>query len=48
MSTRFPLNGFRAKLHPEMLVATHRVAKQFELLVHTVVTGNPDHGLRLS
>jgi amidase len=48
MSTRFPYTGFHAKLHPEILAATQRVAKQLELLGHTVVTGNPDYGLRLS
>lgn len=48
LSTRFPFTGFRAKLHPEILAATQMVGKQLELLGHTVVTGNPDYGLRLS
>lgn len=48
LSTRFPFTGFRAKLHPEILAATQMMAKQLELLGHTVVTGNPDYGLRLS
>jgi amidase len=48
LSTRFPYTGFRAKLHPEILAATRNVAKQLELLGHTLVTGNPDYGVRLS
>ncbi|HYQ34289.1 MAG TPA: amidase, partial [Mycobacterium sp.] len=48
LSTRFPYTGFRAKLHPEILAATRAVGKQLELLGHTVVSGNPDYGLRLS
>src|ERR1700742_4330560 len=48
LSTRFPYTGFRPKLHPEILAATRAVGKQLELLGHTVVTGNPDYGLRLS
>lgn len=48
LSTRLPYTFFRAKLHPEILAATQRVARQLELLGHTVVNGNPDYGLRLS
>lgn len=48
LSTRFPFTGFRAKLHPEIAAATRAVAKQLQLLGHTVVPGNPDYGLRLS
>lgn len=48
LSTRFPYTGFRPKLHPEIVAATRAVAKQLELLGHTVVPGNPDYGLRLS
>jgi amidase len=48
LSTRFPYTGFRAKLHPDILAATRAVGKQLELLGHTVVSGNPDYGLRLS
>src|ERR1700751_1072586 len=48
LSTRFPYTGFRAKLHPEILAATRAVGKQLELLGHTVVSGNPDYGVRLS
>ena len=48
LSTRFPYTGFRAKLHPDILTATRSVGKQLELLGHTVVSGNPDYGLRLS
>jgi amidase len=35
-------------LHPEILAATRNVGRQLELLGHTVVTGNPDYGVRLS
>src|SRR3984893_17821458 len=48
LSPRFPYTFFRAKLHPEILAATRAVGKQLELLGHTVVSGNPDYGLRLS
>ncbi|MEE2852393.1 MAG: amidase [Actinomycetota bacterium] len=48
LSTRFPFTGFRPKLHPEILAATRVVGKQLELLGHTVVSGNPDYGVRLS
>ena len=48
LSTRFPYTFFRAKLHPEILAATRAVGKQLQLLGHTVVSGNPDYGLRLS
>lgn len=48
LSTRFPYTFFRAKLHPEILAATHRVGEQLEMLGHTVVKGNPDYGWRLS
>src|SRR3984957_13228450 len=48
LSTRFPYSFFRAKLHPEILAATRAVGKQLQLLGHTVVSGNPDYGLRLS
>lgn len=48
LSTRPPYNGFRTKLHPEILAATRAVGRQLELLGHKVVPGNPDYGLRLS
>jgi len=48
LSTRLPYNGFRVKLHPEILAATRAVGKRLELLGHTVVSGNPDYGKRLS
>jgi amidase len=48
LSTGFPYTGFRPKLHPEILAATRAVGRQLELLGHTVVSGNPDYGLRLS
>lgn len=48
MSTRFPFTGFRARLHPEIRAALEAVADRLKLLGHSVVTGNPDYGLRLS
>src|SRR6201981_770714 len=48
LPTPSPSTFFRAKLHPEILAATRAVGKQLELLGHTVVSGNPDYGLRLS
>ena len=49
LSTAVPLHRFfRAKLHPEILAAMQTVGEQLELLGHTIVTGNPDYGLRLS
>ncbi|WP_118915445.1 amidase [Mycobacterium shigaense] len=48
LSTRFPYTFFRAKLHPEILTALRAVGKQLELLGHTVVSGNPDYGVRLA
>lgn len=48
LSTGFPYTFFRAKLHPEILAATRTVGEQLTLLGHTVVSGGPDYGLRLS
>src|SRR5947209_3999744 len=48
LSTRFPFTVFPARLHPDILAATRRLAKQLELLGHSVVPGNPDYGPRLS
>jgi len=48
LSTRFPYTFFRSKLHPEILAATRKVGEQLKLLGHTVVSGNPDYGVRLS
>ncbi|BBZ03737.1 putative amidase AmiA2 [Mycolicibacterium chitae] len=48
LSTRFPFTGFRAKLDPQIRAALERVGDQLGELGHTVMTGNPDYGLRLS
>ncbi|BCI87043.1 hypothetical protein NIIDMKKI_22490 [Mycobacterium kansasii] len=48
LSTRAPFNGFRAKLHPEILAATRQVGEQLQLLGHTVVRGNPDYSVQMS
>ncbi|WP_122502388.1 amidase [Mycobacterium pseudokansasii] len=48
LSTRPPFNGFRAKLHPEILAATRQVGEQLQLLGHTVVRGNPDYSVQMS
>ena len=48
LSTRFPFTGFPARLHPEIKAALESVGDQLRLLGHSVVSGNPDYGLRLS
>jgi amidase len=48
LSTGFPYTFFRTKLHPEILAATRTVGEQLKMLGHSVVSGNPDYGLRLS
>jgi amidase len=48
MSTKFPFNGFRARLHPEIRAAMEVVAGQLEELGHTVRPADPDYGLAMS
>ena len=48
ISTRFPFNGFRATLHPEIRAAMETVASQLEELGHTIMAGDPNYGLRMS
>ena len=48
LSTGFPFTGFPARLHPEIRAALESVGDQLRLLGHSVVSGNPDYGLRLS
>ncbi|CAJ1581728.1 amidase [[Mycobacterium] wendilense] len=48
LSTRFPFTGFRATLDPQIRAALDRMGAQLSELGHTVVTGSPDYGLRLS
>jgi amidase len=48
MSTKFPFNFFKAKLHPEILAAMEAVATQLEELGHTIIDADPDYGLRMS
>ena len=48
LSTRFPFNGFRATLHPEIRAAMESVASQLEELGHTIMAGDPNYGLRIS
>jgi amidase len=48
LSTQFPFTGFRARLHPEIEAALKSVSNQLRLLGHSVESGNPDYGLRLS
>jgi amidase len=48
MSTKFPYNGFNARLHPEILAAMKIVAGQLEELGHTVRPADPDYGMRMS
>src|SRR6201996_4743060 len=42
LTTKFPYNFFRPRLHPEILDALHTVGDQLRLLGHNVVSGNPD------
>lgn len=48
VSTRFPFNGFRATLHPEIRSALDGVAAQLTDLGHRLVHEDPDYGLRMS
>lgn len=48
VSTKFPFNGFRATLHPELEAALDRVATQLRELGHTTTSADPDYGLRMS
>ena len=48
VSTKFPFNGFRATLHPEIDAALDQVAAQLGELGHTITTADPDYGLRMS
>lgn len=48
VSTRLPFSGFPTRLHPEIKAAVESTANQLRLLGHSVVSGNPDYGLRLS
>jgi amidase len=48
MSTKFPFNGFRARLHPEIRAAMGVVASQLEELGHTIRPADPDYGLAMS
>jgi amidase len=48
ISTRFPFNGFRAKLHPEIRTALEAVATQLEELGHAVTARDPQYGMRMS
>jgi amidase len=48
LSTKFPFNGFGAKLHPEIRAAMQTVAGQLEELGHTVRRADPEYGMRMS
>ncbi|MGK2866417.1 MAG: amidase [Mycobacterium sp.] len=48
VSTAFPFNFFRSRLHPEIAAALHGVADQLEQLGHTLTRADPDYGLRMS
>src|ERR1700753_4201701 len=48
LSTGFPFRAFKARLHPEIRAALESTGDQLRLLGHSVVSGNPDYGLRLS
>ncbi|MGH3677344.1 MAG: amidase [Mycobacterium sp.] len=48
VSTKFPFNFFRPKLHPEILGALHTVADQLTELGHTVEAHDPYYSTRMS
>lgn len=48
LSTRFPLTGFRARLHPQIRAAMATVGDELEELGHTIMEGDPNYGVRLS
>jgi amidase len=48
LSTKFPYNIFRAKLHPEIRGAMETVASQLEELGHTVRHHDPEYTLGMS
>ncbi|HEV7421579.1 MAG TPA: amidase [Mycobacterium sp.] len=48
MSTKFPFNGFKAKLHPEIRAAMQTIAGQLDELGHTVRRADPDYGVGMS
>ncbi|MCU1698413.1 MAG: amidase, Asp-tRNAAsn/Glu-tRNAGln amidotransferase subunit [Mycobacterium sp.] len=48
MSTKFPFNGFKAKLHPEIRAAMDVIAGQLVDLGHTVRPADPDYGVQMS
>ncbi len=48
LSTKFPFNGFRATLHPEIAAALQSVAGQLGQLGHTVEARDPSYPLSMS
>ncbi|MGV9803170.1 amidase [Mycobacterium sp. NPDC003449] len=48
MSTKFPFNGFPARLHPEIQAALRGVADQLGQLGHSVVEKDPNYSPRMS
>ena len=48
LSTKFPFNVFRPKLHPEIRAALHTVGEQLTELGHTIVAADPDYNVRMS
>ena len=46
LSTKFPFNVFRPKLHPEIRAALHAVGEQLDRLGHTIVAADPDYNVR--
>lgn len=48
MSTKVPLTGFRAKIHPEIRAALQTMAGHLGELGHTVVQKDPNYSARMS
>src|SRR5690349_2679405 len=48
LSTKFPFNVFRPKLHPEIRQALHVVGEQLTELGHTMVAADPDYKIGMS
>jgi len=48
VTTRFPYNFFRPRLHPEIADALSSVAEQLTALGHTIVDADPDYSVGMS
>ena len=48
LSTKFPFNFFRPRLHPDIRAALHTVSEQLTELGHTIVSADPDYSRGMS